>query len=186
MRSQELREGFKENEIFLEIGTGISPSFGAEGSESTHLAMDKNFIHAKIAKDISLSRGSTGHYINADGERIPLANDSVKTIVMKDVLGEPPFQGEAKKLLLEEVVRALKADGIIVVMETATPMFLETIGDKRDYKAFIQNNLNQAGLNTIIHSPGNAKWGELMKKYIGQKAYGPDSFIITATKRVKS
>lgn len=115
-----------------------------------------------LSRSQQLLRGlRPGEAINtmaADGEHLPLGNETVDEVFMSDVLGAQ-LSPESMINLTGEVARVLRSGGILIVRETITPEAVPIDG--------MEPLFNHFGLQVTEHIQGldNERYRELQDRY---------------------
>lgn len=173
--TREIESSNSRKEIFLEIGTGLAPAQGSEIRNQKYIGIDRSIDNLVVAKYINDAAGRKFTYVNADGQELPLKDRSVKTVVLKDVLGEPESGFEE---ILGEIKRVIKEDGLLIVSESVTPA-LEAAGFNFK-EVSIEEVLERLGFVFKKILATSADYQEAADKYIGERAVSRESFIILA------
>jgi SAM-dependent methyltransferase len=107
------RIGDAPDDMILEVGSGLSPIV---------IGRDK-IIYSELSfralQTLKRLNNDQGHYVVADGTRLPFKDDAVDRIVCSEVLEHV----ERDDLALEEIGRVLKPEGIAYVTVPCQPFY---------------------------------------------------------------
>ena len=85
--------------VFIEIGTNSSPATfmgNKDFKENTYIGIDINYdnsLRAKEATEITTEENDENlHFINADAEKLPIADSSVDELYFGNVFGDPSIK----------------------------------------------------------------------------------------------
>ncbi len=116
-----------DKRIILEIGAGSSPVIRGierekkfeEDVEARYISVDHFAYDTKKVSNPEQRKKILN--IQAHGEHLPIKNESVTELVMRNVLGDPTIDDGVKRAMILESIRALKKDGQLKIIEQITP-----------------------------------------------------------------
>jgi ubiquinone/menaquinone biosynthesis C-methylase UbiE len=123
------RKEKKEPEIWVDIGAGINP-LGAlleklgELKGKVYIGIDINLnkllINRNFFKLLEVKAKKILHIV-ATAEKLPIENDSCDQVFLANFLGDPKISPTIKEKVLLEIIRILKPDGLLNIIEIYTP-----------------------------------------------------------------
>jgi len=129
-----------EKYIVVEIGSGKDPLPTVRGVTNAYrgrihenpdiyyFGVDRNFERLAYGRDklalMDKVRKFDPHellFVEAEGENLPFASDSVSEVVLKDVLGDIEVGRKMKEGMIADATRVLKLGGTLKVIERKSP-----------------------------------------------------------------
>lgn len=185
----ETKNNFQEQEpkkirrVIIEIGTSSLPT---TYTGERKIAEDEAFVGIDINhKDLQSARKNTSEkqalndnifFVQADAADLPISTNSVEEVYMANVMGDSSI--DAKWDFLREIRRILINGGKLIINETNTPMFTETIIKLLRHFGFDISEM---------HKIGDYDWDRVTKDYEKSDVYGyshnkSSSYLLVAKK----
>ena len=60
------------------------------------------------------------HYVKGRGEQLPVRDESMNEVVLRNVFGDPTIDAKVKEDMISEIIRVLKSEGILKIIEAIT------------------------------------------------------------------
>jgi len=164
--------------IFLEVGTRYSPVLlvGRRrlGQGERYVGIDINIddltTGASAAASVQPEAAERMLFINADGKRLPIADESVHEALLNNVLGDPKSYDRA--LLIRELYRVLAAGGTLTVAEMYSPQFAS--------ESTVTSMCQDAGFTLsrlVVPTDSNWKRDASLYGYVGADSPDDDAYI---------
>lgn len=129
--TEEYRERFRENPNVRYIGID---------DDEWQLRYGKNLLERKD-DEYDLQKTGRLHYIKAEGQRLPFADNSIAEIIFRNVMGDDENITPRKKIqMMDEAARTLKPGGILKIIEQYTPQEARKL-DMEDYIATMRHGV---------------------------------------------
>ena len=187
----------RRQKFFVEVGTNANPvpAIGTkEFSENEiYIGLDISPLQAKTASRMPLtSEVAEGRrkgpevkknmfFIAADGRHLPLENQTVDELYFGNVFGDPSIapdflkgptaQGrQMAEGLVDEVKRALRPDGKVIVMENNTPANLPFLR-----RIFLERGFE---IKKMVREEERARWPQEIVLYDKIRRSVPGSYLI--------
>lgn len=119
----------KQHKYFiLDIGSGEFPMIAQSTTESfnlfnlnkVYIGLDIDMQELKRGEKISIKKRNE-NFIQGDGIALPFSDSSINEIFLSNIFGDPRIKSETLMLIMKEVNRVLKKDGLLKISETSTP-----------------------------------------------------------------
>lgn len=160
------REKEVSKRIVVEVGTGGFPSFRRgnrqKKTDETYITLNLEKLDAQVDKYTMEDRKMKDVFpLVGNAQYVPLADNSVDELIFTNVFGDPagkyyidPKIESGYDKMLEEAVRILKPNGIIIITETYTPTVMaRRLGLSLEKKDNLYNIRNDHD-NSILDSYG--------------------------------
>ncbi len=131
--SQEGKEKERSKRVILEIGPGPLP-FYIDGErkidkDEIYFGIEPNRKSAQWASEMVSAEDGEATILRARGQELPIKNDYIDEVIIKNVFGEPEEKITITRLMenfAKELQRVVKNGGKIIIVETNTPFYTPT------------------------------------------------------------
>ncbi|MDO8514380.1 MAG: methyltransferase domain-containing protein [bacterium] len=117
--------GSGDNPYWVETSEGYREKFRSDPNiqyigiddDESQLHLGKNLLQRENEK-YDLEKTGRVHYVKAEGQKLPFADNSVSEIILRNIIGDEDDINDRKKAeMIDEVARTLKVEGILKIIE---------------------------------------------------------------------